>query len=128
ASCREEKAAIRKRVKGVLKAMGKDEVVSSSAALTQRLVGISQFRDSSVVSIYLSMPKEVQTQDILRELFLQGKKVYIPKIVGPNPWDMRMFPLTSEEEVSSFPLTKWNIPEPSVELVMSREDGTSTGT
>lgn len=40
---------------------------------------------------------------------------------------MRMFPLQSEEEVSSFPLTKWKIPEPSAELVLSREDGVVAG-
>ena len=40
---------------------------------------------------------------------------------------MRMFPLESEEEVKSFPLTKWNIPEPSKELVLSREDGVLAG-
>lgn len=40
---------------------------------------------------------------------------------------MRMFPLESEEEVKSFPLTKWKIPEPSKELVLSREDGVLAG-
>lgn len=40
---------------------------------------------------------------------------------------MRMFPLRSEEEVDSFPLTKWKIPEPSEELVLSREDGVFAG-
>lgn len=38
-----------------------------------------------------------------------------------------MFPVRSEEEVTSFPLTKWKIPEPSDELVFSREDGVTEG-
>ncbi|CAM9981892.1 unnamed protein product [Discosporangium mesarthrocarpum] len=133
---REEKASLRKRIKGVLRAMSDQVVVSSSEALAQRVVDTPQFQDSKIVSIYLSMPKEVQTRDILRELFRRGKKVYIPKlpplsghmkITGPESWEMRMFPLESEEEVSSFPLTKWNIPEPPVDLVMSREDGVEVG-
>lgn len=40
---------------------------------------------------------------------------------------MRMFPLRSEEEVASFPLTKWKIAEPSEELVLTREDGVTEG-
>lgn len=38
-----------------------------------------------------------------------------------------MFPLRSEEEIASFGLTKWKIPEPSEELVLSREDGVTEG-
>lgn len=38
-----------------------------------------------------------------------------------------MFPPRSEEEVASFPLTKWKIREPPEELVRSREDGVYEG-
>lgn len=48
-------------------------------------------------------------------------------MLGPASADMRMFPLESEVEASSFPLTKWKIPEPPVDLVLSREDGVFTG-
>lgn len=48
--------------------------------------------------------------------------------MGPGaPASMRMFPLRSEEEIASFGLTKWKIPEPSEELVLSREDGVTEG-
>ncbi len=50
-----------------------------------------------------------------------------PQVMGRGSADMRMFPLRSEEEVASFPLTKWKIPEPSEELVLSREDGVTAG-
>lgn len=49
------------------------------------------------------------------------------QVLGPASADMRMFPLESDEEASSFPLTKWKIPEPPEELVLSREDGTFAG-
>lgn len=38
-----------------------------------------------------------------------------------------MFPLRSEEEAASFPLTKWKIPEPPEDLALSREDGVTEG-
>lgn len=40
---------------------------------------------------------------------------------------MRMFPVRSEEEIASFDLTKWKIPEPSEDLALSREDGVTEG-
>lgn len=52
--------------------------------------------------------------------------IYI-QVMGAKSADMRMFPLQSEAEVSSFPLSKWHIPEPSKELVLSREDGVYAG-
>lgn len=48
-------------------------------------------------------------------------------MLGPASADMRMFPVESEEEIKSFPLTKWKIPEPAEELVLSREDGVYAG-
>lgn len=60
----------------------------------------------------------------LRALRLTG---VLEQVLGPASADMRMFPLESEEEVESFPLTKWKIPEPSEELVLSREDGVLAG-
>lgn len=49
------------------------------------------------------------------------------KVLGSASADMRMFPPRSEEEVASFPLTKWKIREPPEELALSREDGVTEG-
>lgn len=49
------------------------------------------------------------------------------QVLGAASADMRMFPLRSEEEVTSFPLTKWKISEPPEDLALSREDGVTEG-
>jgi 5-formyltetrahydrofolate cyclo-ligase len=49
------------------------------------------------------------------------------QITGPASADMRMFPLQSMQHMAAFPLTKWGIPEPSVEEVLAVEDPTTSG-
>jgi len=53
--------------------------------------------------------------------------VCIPFVCGKERGDMKMMPLINMEELQSFNLTKWNIPEPERELVESREDMTTSG-
>ncbi|CAM9582451.1 unnamed protein product [Scytosiphon promiscuus] len=129
-----QKKALRKRMKAALKEMDDATVDAASAAVAPRLLACPQLQQEIVeggcegaVSVYLSMPGELGTADMVSELFKRGKKVYIPKVLGAASADMRMFPLQSAEEVASFPLTKWKIREPSVELALSREDGVTAG-
>ncbi|CAM9734204.1 unnamed protein product [Ectocarpus sp. 8 AP-2014] len=130
---REQKKALRKRIKSELKQMSDEAVGVASAAVAERLLSFPQLQQQEcgdaggAVSVYLSMPKELGTSAIVSGLFKRGKKVYIPKVLGAASADMRMFPVRSEDEVASFPLTKWKIPEPSEELVFSREDGVTEG-
>eukprot|EP00903_Cladosiphon_okamuranus_P009310 g8882.t1 len=127
----EQKKAMRKRIKSELKAMSEGAVDTASAAVAERLLACPQFRKGSTgegaVSVYLSMPGELGTAAIVGGLFKLGKKVYIPKVMGSGSADMRMFPVRSEEEIASFPPTKWKIPEPSEDLALSREDGVLEG-
>ncbi|CAM9647194.1 unnamed protein product, partial [Hapterophycus canaliculatus] len=129
-----QKKSLRKRMKAALKAMSDTTVDAASAAVAERLLACPELQRENcdggregAVSVYLSMPGELGTADIVNELFKRGKKVYIPKVLGAASADMRMFPLQSAEEVASFPLTKWKIREPSEELALSRKDGVAEG-
>eukprot|EP00752_Nemacystus_decipiens_P016437 g14693.t1 len=123
----EQKKILRKRIKSELKTMSEAGVDAASARVAERLLAFPQLQQGSgtgrVVSVYLSMPGELGTAAIVSGLFKREKKVYIPKVLGSASADMRMFPLRSEEEIASFPLTKWKIREPSEDLALSREDG-----
>lgn len=85
---RERKKTLRKRVKSELKAMSEAAVDAASAAVAERLLACPQLQQGSTaveggggaVSVYLSMPGELGTADIVSGLFKRGKKVYIPKV------------------------------------------------
>ncbi|KAG5191099.1 putative 5-formyltetrahydrofolate cyclo-ligase [Tribonema minus] len=122
-----EKAALRSAIKTALGKLEKPAIAASSEAILGHLKTLPCWSKSSVVSAYLSMPREAQTMPIMDALFTAGKRVYVPKVVGPDPSDMRMYQIESMGQIESFPLTKWNIPEPSLEAVLAAEDGTTTG-
>lgn len=66
------------------------------------------------------MPKEVQTDELLKHSFASGKQVFIPKIIGPNAEDMLMLELKSYEDIDRFPKNNWGIPEPVIDVEVAR--------
>ena len=122
------KTALRAEVKAVLRALSAEEVETKSSAVVRRLLASSPFAESKVVCCYLSMPGgEVKTSSIITSCLAAGKRVFVPKVLGKRPADMRMFELESEAQLQSFPKSAWGIPEPSSELVLASPDGCDLG-
>eukprot|EP01029_Cantina_marsupialis_P029196 TRINITY_DN779928_c0_g1_i1.p1 TRINITY_DN779928_c0_g1~~TRINITY_DN779928_c0_g1_i1.p1 ORF type:complete len:199 (-),score=27.06 TRINITY_DN779928_c0_g1_i1:94-690(-) len=104
------KSAIRAQMSAVLKKLARSEVISQSEQISQRLESFLPFKDASSCCIYMPMPREVDTRDILRSC--EGKKVYVPKVLdGEN---MTMLSLKDDmwRDISTFPKNEWGIPEP----------------
>jgi 5-formyltetrahydrofolate cyclo-ligase len=77
-----EKAALRTQIKAALRSLDPTAIAASSAGVHAKLQALSCYTDAKQVSAYLSMAKEVQTKPILEDLFAQGKRVFIPKVMG----------------------------------------------
>ncbi|GAB5037108.1 5-formyltetrahydrofolate cyclo-ligase [Nannochloropsis oceanica] len=129
-SIKAEKAALRKCISARLRALDDTHVTAEAKRLFPRLLELEAVKRSECLSLYLSMPsKEVPTFPILLTVLMEGgkqegdasstggearrkKKVYVPKVIGPASADMVMLPLSSPQDIASFPLSKWGIPEP----------------
>ncbi|KAF7241458.1 5-formyltetrahydrofolate cyclo-ligase [Varanus komodoensis] len=74
-------------------------------------MGHSQFLASQRIAVFLSMPDEVQTDEIIKDIFQQGKECFIPRY-KPGGNHMDMVKLASYEEIACLPLTPWNIHQP----------------
>ncbi|OQR96709.1 5-formyltetrahydrofolate cyclo-ligase [Achlya hypogyna] len=109
---RSQKKALRKQVEGALRAMTPGAIVAQSNALAQHIIALDAIRTAQCVCVYLSMEHEARTAPILTQLFAAGKKVYVPKVTGMRSEDMVMLQVDSENEMASFPKSKWGIPEP----------------
>ena len=72
--------------------------------------------------MYLSMPEEVNTLEILKHMFANKKTCFIPQYIGPR---MNMLKLNSMEDYETLPKTKWNIKQPAEGD--KREDALLTG-
>nr|XP_023508152.1 5-formyltetrahydrofolate cyclo-ligase isoform X2 [Equus caballus] len=118
------KRRLRAELKQRLRAMSAEERLRQSRLLTQKVIAHSQYQKSKRISIFLSMQDEIETEEIIRDIFQQGKTCFIPRYQF-NSNHMDMVKLASPEEILSLPKTSWNIHQPGEEEV--REEALSTG-
>jgi 5-formyltetrahydrofolate cyclo-ligase len=124
------KKQLRTHIKATIKSLAPEYIAAKSADLTSILTEHPYYLASKGICIYISMPGEVETYDLLRaalSISPSKPRVFIPKVTGGNSQDMFMYELTSYSEIETFPKTKWGIPEPPVELLEAATDGTSLG-
>ncbi|XP_026532822.1 5-formyltetrahydrofolate cyclo-ligase-like isoform X1 [Notechis scutatus] len=81
------------------------------------------YLSSRRIAVFLSMPDEVQTNEIIKDIFQKGKECFIPWY-KPQSSHMDMVKLASYEEIASLPLTSWNIHQPAEDN--RREDALAT--
>uniref|UniRef100_A0A8C8YS68 5-formyltetrahydrofolate cyclo-ligase n=1 Tax=Prolemur simus TaxID=1328070 RepID=A0A8C8YS68_PROSS len=124
AAVRGAKRSLRAELKLRLRALSAEERLRQSHLLTQQVIAHSQYQKSKRISIFLSMQDEINTEEIIRDIFLQGKACFIPRYQFQSS-HMDMVRLASPEEISSLPKTSWNIHQPGEGDV--REEALSTG-
>ncbi|XP_017886265.1 5-formyltetrahydrofolate cyclo-ligase [Ceratina calcarata] len=103
------KAALRKKVKDVIKQITIEERQKQSKKVFEKLRSLPLFQKSKRVSIYLSTEDEIDTTQILKYMFDTKKEVFVPTYKGG---EMKMVKLLSIEDYEKLPLTKWNIKQP----------------
>ncbi len=65
------KAALRKDMKKVLKGMSEQSRAEQSAAVARKVLSSGEYRVAKGVAIYLSMKDEVDTFEIMKDVFRQ---------------------------------------------------------
>ncbi|KAH8333409.1 hypothetical protein KR074_001812 [Drosophila pseudoananassae] len=116
------KAALRKRIKDTLKCLDPENIVRQSQAVTAKVLVSDVFRQAQRVSIYLSTSTELDTNELLSEMFRLEKMVFVPTYEGNK---MKMVRLRCMEEYQNLPMTKWNIKQP--DFKEQREDAMTNG-
>ncbi|RLN62217.1 hypothetical protein BBP00_00004909 [Phytophthora kernoviae] len=110
------KKELRRSIDATLKALPDEVVAEQSRQLAERICALPEFVRAGGVSVYLEMPKEAATTDLLEAAFAANKKVFVPKITGRSAEDLRMLRVQSMEDIQSFPKDKWQIPDPPLTL------------
>ncbi|KAF3818097.1 hypothetical protein GH733_014969 [Mirounga leonina] len=118
------KRSLRAELKQRLRAMSAEERLRQSRLLAQKVMAHSRYQKSERISIFLSMQDEIETEEIIKDIFRRGKTCFIPRYQFQSN-HMDMVKLASPEEVSSLPKTSWNIHQPGEDEV--REEALSTG-
>ena len=107
----------------MLKISGEERLQKSRNACSN-LISTPQFRDSSVIMIFLSMPAEVDTTEAIRYAWQQGKTIAAPKVF----WKQKsMVPVRIDSLEEGFkieesglrnPITNKEVPVSKIELIV----------
>ena len=103
------KRSLRKSLKIAINKLTDNVKRNESNIITDKLLNLEIYKQSSRISVYLSMPSEVDTNEILKDIFQKDKKCYVPLYTND---DMKMVRLHGIEDYEALPLTSWNIKQP----------------
>ncbi|KAM4826474.1 5-formyltetrahydrofolate cyclo-ligase [Thomomys bottae] len=118
------KRSLRAELKQRLRALSAEERLRQSRLLTQKVTAHSRYQCSQRVAIFLSMQDEVDTEEIVQDIFRQGKTCFIPRYEAHSN-HMDMVRLASADEIPLLPRTSWNIAQPAPGE--AREEALATG-
>ena len=91
----------------------------ASLEIFQQVEQMPVYIKSTAIFCYLAMPQEVQTRDFIERCLMEGKRIFVPKVldgVGSHGRDMQVLEVVSLEDMDNFPKSKWGIPEPPADL------------
>lgn len=73
-----ERDELRVKVKMLREKTSMLQVLEASARIGERVLAMDEYRAAKTVFCYYSLPMEVQTGGLIREMLRQGKEVYLP--------------------------------------------------
>lgn len=102
----------RQHVKDALAPVDQAQYEEASRAIAARVCALPEFEAAPQVVLYMHIEGEVQTTELLRASFASGKAVYLPRVAGRKPGDMRMVRIDDEADLASLTANSWGIREP----------------
>lgn len=120
-----EKQLLRQKFQKLLAEMSPAKRAEKSKKACRNLISTPQFQKASVVMVYLSLPHEVESSEIILSAWQMGKTVVVPKI----SWQQRhMIPVTITTLDTGFstevgglrnPITGLPVPFEEIDLVIT---------
>jgi len=108
---RENKKRLRNRFKELRSQLTPEERRCQTAAIHQRLTGLTAFRECSVLLTYVSIGTEVDTHAVMEAAWAAGKTVAVPLCL-PETRSMRFYPVTGWQDLAP---GCYGVPEPNPE-------------
>ena len=78
------KEELRKEIQGLRRRLPPLLISQKSGIIAKRLMGTELWRGAEKVFLYVSMPTEVQTFDLIAAALSEGKRVAVPKVTGED--------------------------------------------
>ena len=114
-----DKEQLRLSLRKCLLEMTEEQRSEKSRKACRNLVSTSQFQSASAVMMYLSLPHEVDTSEVILYAWQLGKVVVVPKI----SWQQRhMMPVQIHSLETGFSTSSWGLRNPIAGLPMPFEE------
>lgn len=94
----ETKQEFRKEVSRRRKALLFEDAYRMSTEITKRVLALDEYREASLVLVYIDYKNEVQTRPIIEAAWRDGKQVAAPKVNGK---EMDFYLLNSMDDLES---------------------------
>ena len=101
-----DKKSLRREIGEKKRVMTVEQIEQASQRLAQKLFATEAYQQAQSIYGYLSYNQEVRTEGILRQAFMDGKRVAVPKVFGD---EMKFLWI---ESLSMVAPGYYNIPEP----------------
>lgn len=79
-----EKQELRRRMVGLLARYSQDQYDRAGFGAAQRIVQLEPWQQAEAVLLFMSMKGEIVTDPLVNEAFMSGKRVYVPRVEGPD--------------------------------------------
>ncbi len=76
------KNSIRKEMKKKRSDIPTEELQEKSSIITNKILETKEYQEADIILAYMSTKKEVDVSGVISQAFLDGKKVYIPKVIS----------------------------------------------
>ena len=99
-----DKRNIRKAVRAEIKKLSAEEKATLSSQIFNKIATIKEIENASVIALFTSLPDEPQTDDFIKQLSLQNKRIVVPRIEGE---EMNFYDISEGVRIGAY-----NIMEP----------------
>lgn len=114
----EAKRELRRRKATQIQVLEPEYIAQSDAEIARRLLLLEELKSAERVFIYCSVGREVATQDVIKTLLREGKRVALP--VSGTAGEMVFYPVSDMDELRP---GRFGIPEPPVtQKLIPQED------
>ncbi|MEN6428663.1 MAG: 5-formyltetrahydrofolate cyclo-ligase [Phycisphaerales bacterium] len=104
-----EKVELRRELRNRLLAMSPEQRKDKSRKACRNLISTEQYQNASIIMMYLSLPHEVDTTEVILHAWQLGKTVAVPKI----SWQQRhMIPVQINSLDTGFSTGTWGLRNP----------------
>ena len=85
------KVELRKKILQEMKTLSQEQKQAMDRVLTERFLKHPFYQEAKTIATYLSFPHEFQTQELIKRMLKDGKKVLIPKTYPKGRMDFVVY-------------------------------------